>query len=444
MGYSEVYCQICGVSFNIRRFRTIGEPRSAAWGDDEDFAHIYNVTSECSKNSCVLLKREPDHPELEHLISCREFLKTGQQLDLYDNRWEHIAGPECGLFRAYNGHRISVEAMKGCRVFQCLVRKASDWQPEPDDELFEVSGDFFLSGLSDQMRSRDMGQQLAVFPARHRESRPRPDNCVWVDEMAENYAMPFHPTCLEIFKRASLYRYGVVDINCLIRWWELEATWDEFYEFPRHRTVKGGQQQWWEHTKGDEFLAANPCFVPGLESVLDSTQRSRETHQEDSETMSTAVSQTPVPSDSLSRLPSEIKILILSQLSFNDIANLRLTSRVFLRLPNSLFHHLILRDMPWLYEAWSPLPISFWATTTPSELKSQAEIMNNPLPKAPVTLLSRAETDWFHLKCEVSRNWQKLLGLQNRRRVWDDCQEILNRVDKYREQGKIKTADAVV
>ncbi|KAL9563836.1 hypothetical protein ACKAV7_012008 [Fusarium commune] len=444
MGYSEIYCHICGVSFNISRIRTIGEPRSAAWGDYEDFVHVYDV-KECFNASCLLLKRHPVRSEPEQFISCSTFLNATQRVNLQDSSWEHIAGPECDHPRAYNGHRISAEAMRGCRVFQCLVRKPNDWRPEPDDELFEISGEFFLSGLSDHMPSREFGSTLTVFPARHGESRPWADNCVWVEEASESYAMPFHPTCLEIFKRASLHRYRIVDIDCLMRWWELEATFDKFNEFPRHHAVKRGQQQWWEHIKGDEFLAANPCFVPGLESMLDSTQRSGEAHtEEDSEITPTAVSQTPAPTDSFSCLPSEIRFHILSQLSFSDIANLRLASRVFLRLPKSLFYHLTLRNMPWLYEAWSPLPMSFWATTTPSELKRPAETMQNRLPETPVMLLGRTETDWFQLKCELSRNWQKLLGLQNRRRVWDDCQEILNRVDKYLEQGKIKPRHGLV
>jgi hypothetical protein len=31
MGYSEIYCQLCGVSFAIARIRTPQEPIEAAW-----------------------------------------------------------------------------------------------------------------------------------------------------------------------------------------------------------------------------------------------------------------------------------------------------------------------------------------------------------------------------------------------------------------------------
>jgi hypothetical protein len=101
-------------------------------------------------------------------------------------------------------------------------------------------------------------------------------------------------------------------------------------------------------------------------------------------------------------------------------------------------YELTVRDTPWLYEAWSSLFISFWATTTQAEIEQEIErggrIRTTPHP---VKLLSKGETDWLRVQVEVSKNWKTLLGLQNRRRIWGDCQEILNRVDEYRKQGKI-------
>lgn len=37
--------------------------------------------------------------------------------------------------------------MKGCSTLQCLVKKAADWKPEGDDHDFELTSDYFLSGL---------------------------------------------------------------------------------------------------------------------------------------------------------------------------------------------------------------------------------------------------------------------------------------------------------
>ncbi|KAF5681223.1 hypothetical protein FHETE_12 [Fusarium heterosporum] len=383
MGYSEVYCHICGVSFNISRGRTDKEPRTAAWGDECAFTSGYSW-EQCPENGgCFFVQRDPNGndstlatEELTKLILPKvnpedpeeSYEYASGDWDDTPDDWEHIASPECEQDKAYNGHHISAQAMRGCKTLQCLVRKPKDWRPAPDDEAFEAHEQFFLSGLSDHMPSRDMSSPI-VYPERHGVSSPNAENCIWEPEDAEDYAMPFHPTCLEIFKRASLHRYGVVDIECLTQWWELEAAYEDFYAFPRHEDVNKASEQWWNHLRGGEYLVANPCFVPGLESLLSSTKSSRDSgHKQSKITLSSVVSDTKHP-DVFLRLPAEIRLLLLLELSYKDIANLRLASRTFLDLPQSLFYHLTMRDTPWLYEAWSSLPISFWATTTEKEAR---------------------------------------------------------------------------
>lgn len=492
MGYSEVLCHICGVSFNISRTRTQNEPRSAGWGHGWGYLNLR--PGPCPEESgCFWVNRHADgsrhseEPATASLEPIKMFPADMDENHFDSDNWEHISGPECDQSNAYNGHNISAEAMRGCRISQCLIRKPEDWEPEPDDDEFEISGHFFLSGLSDFMPSRDMSSP-EVFPERHGTDMPHADNCIWEVDEAENYCMPFHPTCFELFKRASLHRYGVVDIECLTQWWALEANYDDFHSFPRHPAVESAQGQSWVHCQGDEFLAANPCFVPGLEALLLSAQCLKGPGHADSGLIPTAVSTAANPTDPFSRLPGEIRMFILLQLGFKDIANLRLTSRNFLQLPKSLFYELALRDWPWLYEAWSSLPISYWATSTQAEeekkhrdrqdrvtalrraidiLESEAVDSGNPnandtaieaveaeldalldiphatRPATPTILLKRAETDWYRLHTEIGRNWEKLQGLQNRRRIWDDCQEILNRVDVYRKQGKMRRGQAV-
>ncbi|RSL98801.1 hypothetical protein CDV31_012432 [Fusarium ambrosium] len=492
MGYSEIHCHICGVSFNISRARTETEPRSAAWGQERDYPDRFHPECCPDEPGCFWVDRYADgnedaeEPETALLEPVKMYPADIDEDDFDADDWEHISGPKCNQGDAYNGHNISVEAMRGCKTSQCLIRKPDDWEPEPDDEEFEVSGHFFLSGLNDSMPSRDMSCP-EVVPERHGNNTPNADNCVWNADDAEDYCMPFHPTCFEVFKRVTLHRYGVVDIECLTQWWAHEANYEDFHAFPRHPAVENGQQQSWNHDEGGEFLAANPCFVPGLEALLSSAHRPKELGHADSELIPTAVSAATHPRDLFSRLPGEVRMFILLQLGFKDIANLRLASRTFLQLPRSLFYELTLRDTPWLYEAWSSLPISYWATSTQEEeekkqkdrqdrvaaLNSALEILEDEAvdsgdpdandaaieaieaeletlsdipttrPATSVILLNRTETDWYRLQTEIGRNWKKLQGLQNRRRIWNDCQEILNRVDAYRKQGRIRRGQAV-
>ncbi|CAF3472992.1 unnamed protein product [Fusarium graminearum] len=331
---------------------------------------------------------------------------------------------------------LKVGAMRGCNTFQCLVYKPEDWTPQTNDEDFESKGKYFLSGLGDDMPSRDMAWP-SVFPHRHDVDSPRADECIWNQDEADEYAMPFHPTCLEIYKRVSLKRNGVVDIQGLTLWWRRENTYDDFHHFPRDQDVNDAQEQWWSHDLGNEYLAANPCLIPGFQSLLQSCQNSDTTDFEPAGTTSPTHAST---NDPFAKLPPEIQHSILVHLDFKDVANLRLTSRVFLQLPNSVLYELTVRNTPWLYEAWTSRPLSFWATTTQAELEEQWEstcdVLRSANPTMPVHQLSRTETNWLQLQIEISRNWGKLLGLRNRRRIWKDCEEILNRVDRIQAQDK--------
>lgn len=82
---------------------------------------------------------------------------------------EHIPGPKCPMADAYPGSGISLAEMRGCRTVQFLVHKSlaedGPWQADGLHEPWEDFGEWFLSGLSDGMESRDGGVQR-VFPAR--------------------------------------------------------------------------------------------------------------------------------------------------------------------------------------------------------------------------------------------------------------------------------------
>lgn len=90
---------------------------------------------------------------------------------------EHLAGPRCEHASGYCGFNISAEEMRGCTTVQCLVVKTSEWTPEPDDQDFELTGKYFLSGLCGQMPSRDIGGPT-MTPPRHGAEDIYPDTTV--------------------------------------------------------------------------------------------------------------------------------------------------------------------------------------------------------------------------------------------------------------------------
>ncbi|KAJ4251482.1 hypothetical protein NW762_011467 [Fusarium torreyae] len=170
-----------------------------------------------------------------------------------------------------------------------------------DDEFVETLDDWYLTDLRTTMGKyrRNPGMMRPV----------RPDNTTGLGY--ENYAtgMPFHPPCFEVYKRASLNRYGFIDIDGLMQWFYREVDSQSFYKFPRHTTVMRGGEHKWLHNMGDEFLAANPCFVPGLQDILDSVQDGSDFDK--GPTIDLGASTPKCKGDILSKLPQELKLEIL-------------------------------------------------------------------------------------------------------------------------------------
>ena len=121
---------------------------------------------------------EQDPPEVLRLLSeiSEDAGENGARLlDGYRNgltHLEHIAGTGCNSTIGYNGCHISVEEMYGCSTSQCLSakRSLSKWTPEADDQDFELHGDYFLSGLNDDISEGDYGTHYAqpmYWPLRH-------------------------------------------------------------------------------------------------------------------------------------------------------------------------------------------------------------------------------------------------------------------------------------
>ncbi|KAF5539537.1 hypothetical protein FNAPI_10791 [Fusarium napiforme] len=447
-GEAEARCMICDVSFHIGRHRTNGEHPSAAWNShtDDDIEEAYPRRQYCEQPDCTSIPRAGS----EH----RTCLLAPRNLDYI--RFEHVSGPNCRSTGAYHGSRISAEAMRECNTYQNLVAaEMCDGEPRQyEREDFENLGCYALNGLGDPAKDSQRGRNKAhAFPNRcNSPSR---------DDVKAGYTS-FHPTCFEIFKRASIYRYGFVHINALTSWGDERG--EPKFQLPEHVAVKRARQRLWLHHAGDEFLAANPCFVPGLQGIFDSVQNTCSSDDISSDVTS------PNSTDIFSKLPQEIKLEILLQLDSWDIANLRLSSRTFRHLPQSLFYHLTLRELPWLYEAWTSAPLSFFVTTTAAEQRR----LGKPLDKVrfqlagrrkwgggseeeaadiarlaalevelaekqrqsyritPVKMLDRGRTNWTRLRGELSRRWGELPGLRNRRRIWNNCQEIMEIADKYR------------
>ena len=288
--------------------------------------------------------------------------------------------------------------------------------------------------------------------------------------------MPFHPTCFEVFTRASRFCNQHIDFQGLAEWRKLESDFKSDDDFPRHEAVHRGASQDWNHQPGDEWLAANPIIVPLLPSLLEPA-----IHDHDK-----SFGDNPSYHDYLANLPREISNAIFDLLTPTDIASLRLASCA-IHLPISNWRALLQEEMPWLWEVWDDAEPSFWATVSASALavekqrREDAKTQPNQrraavqegmpeLPeachdepfqceddsvddwdaqqfaanapgasdtKALILNLPAATTNWCRVYYEIKTHWEDLKGLKNRQRIWADVTEILRRIQQYREAGKI-------
>ena len=396
----------------------------------------------------------------------------GTALDHHIEAWfEHIAGPRCLNTAGYHGHRITMEEMQGCCTAQglCLRRDDDDERmPDLHDEDLEQEGDWFVSGVGDHMPSRDICS-LQVFHGIW-SVEVRAENVRFDHNPAEmdEYAMAVHPTCLEVFKRASIHRGTGSNIQNLGNWWQANSDWDGAHSIPQAPAVRNGKDQWWRHNPGDEWLVANPCFVPALSTVVEKSKISSNSGSQ--------VSSTIRPS-SFTRLPEEIKQNILVHLDASDMAYAALAIPNTLDTAQALIRKRLLCETPHLWELWCTKPYSRWTGTTEIELRAlhavfkrssqDEEAALNVLreeghdeaydacrrywseirdarhreclgpagrPK-PALTVDVDKTDFVRLAIGLHEGLQEdqLKGLRNRERIWKSCNWIL---DKIEEMGR--------
>lgn len=378
-----------------------------------------------------------------------------------DQTWrsrEHISGPNCILKNAYSGQNITAEELRGCNTFQLLCPKPSEWEAEKGDEDFELDDECpsYLSGLRDHFDSKTNSSTVFV-PRRHQQEEFDVQN--WASAASNRHlaAMPFHPACFEVFKRASLKRLNTIDIDGLAGWYQVEST-HHFTDkiFPHDEAVgRATKHQVWNHVEGDEWIAANPCFVPALHAGM--------------QQLTTDESFTAAKPGELDSPDGGI----------GEMADMNLSSEASSNLPQSFYFGHIRHEMPWIWETWCARPYSGWTTKSQSEIAKdplaishqreylqnwikaleadddstqkraqlrdlnaqlkEFEAQNGFVPEpVTATLLPRQGTDWRKLYFALQNMGQSSHGLRNRERVWRCCNYILDRIELQRKKGKIQ------
>jgi hypothetical protein len=213
----------------------VGKPEAGV-SDDDDQSFVYESDSEhevyeeesddylVNETDSVVedagLVRNADYvdwlSDFQSLVRRRDRVHTIAELldeeeagdDVDWDGYEHLPGPTCQTMQRYNGNVISVEEMKYCNTFQCLVPKSRAWKPEPDDEDFERGSSYFLSGLGHHMPSRDE-RGPDVFPARHGETDLYADDFFGfvVDSVGSNSNILFTSADSQYFRQKQPFHF---------------------------------------------------------------------------------------------------------------------------------------------------------------------------------------------------------------------------------------------
>ncbi|KAF7911405.1 uncharacterized protein EAF01_002912 [Botrytis porri] len=416
-------------------------------------------------------------PKVEKIMMTDEEAQSG----LWENKFTHLPGPKCSASKAYNGNFITAQEMRGCTTAQCLVYKGPNWSPSHDDEGFELEGDVFLSGLGDHVPSRDISD-VRLTPARHGlANEVEADTVIWqIPPNTREVAMPFHPTCLEVYKHASRLNFNQTSIQDLMKWRDRESCYKYYCEFPRDRAVTQCSEQWWNHSLDTEWLAANPVFIPALPSIFQSAISTNPHFSLSSPAFPIRPSK-PGPQRSPSndfhdpflKLSQELQDEIISYLPSKDVACIRLVSKAFTQISQGFFYQLVISEMPWFWEIYDPTPPSFWATASEADLESREkrrqehneqlvalrsiireemrefydewkaaepvfdESIEGALKTGFEDGIDTKKLDWYQLYLGITKGFKdgRLKGLQNRKRIWKDVEEIIRRIKKYEKMG---------
>ncbi|KAE8406853.1 hypothetical protein BDV37DRAFT_291569 [Aspergillus pseudonomiae] len=461
MGTSQLPCTLCGISFNISRIRTIDEPYSAAWSAEDSTQFICALDdydddgSDCgqcitAETGCVWVVRnsqtikngidQSEEPQYRflffemddgHLPTVGQILPMGERLEEKAGRigirrahLEHVAGPGCRSTLGYSGTTISPEEIRGCHTGQGLVYRNGDEESAPDDLECESDSDYFLSGLVDYMPYvGSVGGD--VFPARHGYDWIEPAD-PFNDGFERYRALPFHPWCFGVYMKLSRLRLGRVEINDLVEYFDnVERFPRQYFDEPDSAVQKAAGESW-IHSKGDEWLVANPFYVPRLREILERAIDTGPSFSPQDGAFEPLLSMTKNTTDPFTRLPREILDMIIKSLSTKDIASLRLVSRQFYQLHVSLWHRLIQEDMPWLWEVWSNEKPYFWATVTAEDIKQnrgetrveygEEKVLTHKinvdehLTKWTMPMPTPSRTNWFLLYRDIKRHWTERKG----------------------------------
>lgn len=189
------------------------------------------------------------------------------------------------------------------------------------------------------------------------------------------------------------------------------------------------REQFWTHLPGTEYLAANPHDIPGFPELL---LEDYYTEHPKGDGVFDTRDAPHLPNlvvhenttDVFTKIPAELKNMLLSHLSSKDIGSLRLASRSFRQLPKTLFRRLVHDELPWFWEH------EYLEEKDLECLQKEREIS---LAGAKEEQASK-NVNWLEIYKHLLIAKRSILGVRNRARVWGLAEEVVRRIAELRKQ----------
>lgn len=254
---------------------------------------------------------------------------------------------------------------------------------------------------------------------------------------------------------------------------EADGDLEDFLFSSRGVDLDENRDQFYLHIPDTEYLAADPVNIPALPQLISScvsdTERIPVAHlggETPGSKQDLARSKARTASDLFSLLPHELRLMILEALDFDfhDILKLRSVSRVFWQIPQVAFQRLIRSTMPWFWEIselepklhqvdwcqlWDKLSIGSGGSGMKVAQIAVSRSDGIRLPNGRGIYPKYVAVDdyearkrhydqkQFQYERVFRRSFKKskrgdsrLLGLINRRRIWNDIRQIIDEIER--------------
>ncbi|PQE07219.1 F-box-like domain-containing protein [Rutstroemia sp. NJR-2017a BVV2] len=401
LSYSNSSC-VASLSFNLARVRTKCETQEAGW--ERSNGLYYN---DMEDPASVLCSNMPEQSGCENVP-----VEGGGAFP----EEEHIAGPGCVYTGGYSGYRITPEDMKNMRLTRYIIPKPKNTVDEEDAPDYEKCSDYFISDQS--ITTQDHFTAGRLPRVRYGVGHFFPQNNEVVAAGVE-MAVPVHDACWKMFEHISKSRFGNVDLQ-------------------------GFMALWW-------YLAANPYEIPGFALIMQEEYHecaSENALAKYNQSISQQAKERPEPkywvncTDPFMKLSAELKTMLLMELDSKSIRNLRLVSRAFRQLPQHVYKHLILKELPWFWEIDEIQPqkqehirntyIRMYGEDL-SKLGDTFEARYKQRVKDTIERKRSPETlDWRNVYQTLKMLERGRLGVKNRVRIWGLLEDIVGRIERLR------------